>query len=590
MASREQMLQALRNAHQSGNQEHARRIAQMIKQLPPEDKSKFEQNKAVGFLNSVGQGLSFGALDEGQAALLAAVGTVLPESMGGLPEGKSFGENYRGIRDVQRERNQEFREEDPVLAYGGEIVGGLVTGGTGLARAGATAVRGANAARVARTGAAMGAVGGLGTTEAELADVDNLELGKAAFDVGLGSGAGLVVGSIGSAISHRLIRRGANEQRVRALVDESRAGPIADRIINQEGRIVVHREAQQAIRQGLPESTVGHIRLAAMDDMNRGNMQQMVQIVRRSLQSSAYRDNHSVSDVVGREALRRFRGIERINNQARTQLARATDGLRGRSVDISQSRTAFFESLEQAGVQRNANGLDFHWSDFARSAKAQRNIEFIARHLQGDNIDARMAHTIKQRIDGLVEYGVGKTSGANLKAENTLKSLRHSLNQSLRGMSREYDIANQKYADTIEVINNIRGLAGKNEVTAGTLGTLMRRATGESISRSRVGNIYASLDEVAERYGVRFHGSVSDLNTFRNDLQSFFPTLSRNSFKSETASATAEAVSDVISNPVGGLIRRGARAIDNMRGVNTDSQLDAIERLLASNTNFEQVL
>lgn len=549
--------------------------------------------KATGTVNALAQGATLGFADEIQAATLAGVGTALPEEWGGLPEGKTLGENYRGVRDAQRELNKEFREEEPVLAYGGEIVGGLATGGTGMARAGVTTAKAAgNVVNAAKAGAKMGGATGLGMSEAELGDVGNMELGEAAFDTGAGSLTGFVAGGSLGLVAKKLAQRGIAQQEIKNLIERSPDGNVADKVITQAGKVATHAEAKAALSQGLPEGTVAHIRVAAMDKTNRINMQRMVNLYKRALRDHKFRDNNTMSEIVGTEALKRYKGIELINKQAAKQIKAAKEGLAGKSINIAEDRASFLDKLEQAGVNVKNAKFNFDSSDFALDGKAKRSLQFIANHLnKGDMIDAKLAHNLKRRIDGLVEYGAGNKSGAKKQSEAILKELRHALNQNLKGISREYDIANQKYANTIEVMNEVKSLVGKNGLNPGTFGTLLRRKTAEGISKTRVSNIYAAMDDVAEQYGLRFKGSVDELNTFKTDLESFFPTLARNSYKSETKRANIEAIGDVVTgNPVSAVIKTGTKAIDKMRGVDVDSQLDAITKLLASNTNFKQAL
>lgn len=132
------------------------------------------------------QGITFGFGDELAGALGASANTIAGLFGGGAtdlqlsPEGipqrdaqgklirtkQSFGDVYRGIRDVARENVAGFAFENPKTALAAEIAGGLLTGGAGAAKVGA--LKGAQKLKkLATVGAAQGGLYGLGATTAE---------------------------------------------------------------------------------------------------------------------------------------------------------------------------------------------------------------------------------------------------------------------------------------------------------------------------------------------------------------------------------------------------------------------------------------
>ena len=109
------------------------------------------------------QGIMFGFSDEA-AGLFKGI-------YDAATKGKSFSEAYTEARDEARKNLDDFRENDPLAAYGTEIIASLPTallGGAGLARAGVAAGKGLGAA-VGR-GAIEGAAYGLGAGEGDALD------------------------------------------------------------------------------------------------------------------------------------------------------------------------------------------------------------------------------------------------------------------------------------------------------------------------------------------------------------------------------------------------------------------------------------
>ena len=106
---------------------------------------------AEGITQSALQGLSFGTADEIQGFARALYAKFI--------DGDDFNTAYSDTVNEIRSDLKSFREQEPLYAYGSEIVGSLPTailGGAGLARAGVGAVKGAGA---------MGALYGAGATD-----------------------------------------------------------------------------------------------------------------------------------------------------------------------------------------------------------------------------------------------------------------------------------------------------------------------------------------------------------------------------------------------------------------------------------------
>lgn len=138
----------------------------------------------IGLANSIGQGVTFGTLDE-------AIGAVA--SLGGY--------DYKEVRDAVRSNLDEFRDENAAYAYGSEIAASFLTpmglaktvsslGGKALANFAAK-----QAAKRPVTAAAVGGgVYGAGTAE-EMSDVPMAVVTGA----GLGAGLGTIKPAIGTA-------------------------------------------------------------------------------------------------------------------------------------------------------------------------------------------------------------------------------------------------------------------------------------------------------------------------------------------------------------------------------------------------------
>jgi hypothetical protein len=180
-------------------------------------------------LEGLSQGATLGFGDELNGVVGGALDKALPESFGGAAAGKSFTDLYRENRDLARQVNARGAKEHPLAYLGGNIVGGVAAGalapGAGGARAATTGARLVNAMR---TGATLGAVNGLGSSDADLTQGD---VGGAAKDTVTGAalgasfaGAGQLAGEAVPAIASRLadpVRQAAINSGRRVLTNTS---------------------------------------------------------------------------------------------------------------------------------------------------------------------------------------------------------------------------------------------------------------------------------------------------------------------------------------------------------------------------------
>lgn len=115
------------------------------------------------YLRAALQGILFGFGDEAEGLAFGLYDAAT--------KGKSFKQAYKDARDNARKEIEQFREDDPLAAYGTEVLASLPTalvGGAGLAKAGISAGKGLGAA-VGR-GALEGAAYGFGAGEGDAVD------------------------------------------------------------------------------------------------------------------------------------------------------------------------------------------------------------------------------------------------------------------------------------------------------------------------------------------------------------------------------------------------------------------------------------
>jgi len=146
------------------------------------------------------------ARDIGRAAA-QGVSMGFSDELYGMAQSFFYGRPYEEARDEIRAGIEKFRETDPVLAYGLEILGGMATGVAGGVKAAGTAVGKQILSNVGKkafgTGVATieGGIYGAGAAE---------EMETIPYGVGTGMATGLVGGAVGEALTP-VVTKGAAE-------------------------------------------------------------------------------------------------------------------------------------------------------------------------------------------------------------------------------------------------------------------------------------------------------------------------------------------------------------------------------------------
>tara|TARA_R110002012_G_scaffold197665_1_gene366274 strand:+ start:979 stop:2598 length:1620 start_codon:yes stop_codon:yes gene_type:complete len=187
----EQLIQAMKNAEKKGNKEEAKRIAEYLLNPIVVTPEKPKYNKTSETVRSLASGALFEFGDEIEAGLRTLVTT-----------GKIGGEEYKQLRDELRQKQKDFAKENPKLALGTKIAGGIVMPG-GLVAKGAT--KAATVGKNIAQGSGYGALYGAGVAE------EKSGIPKEMFENALiGGGTSGVLSGIGRAVSPKL-QQGAKE-------------------------------------------------------------------------------------------------------------------------------------------------------------------------------------------------------------------------------------------------------------------------------------------------------------------------------------------------------------------------------------------
>lgn len=590
-------------------------------QLDPMEPVQPDQPGSIA--DPIAQGITFGFSDE----LAGALGATMAYLTGNIPEGQTLQDAYRDIRDIARGQTEAFRERNPKTALASEIVGGLATGGAGLARGvGAAgrqmaqrgiAQRGIPAAAApvatgAGIGAAEGALAGLGYTEGDTPEA-------MARDVAEGAAVGAALGGVGGKIADVFSKRSDTKAKLAQILEEEptaveaagarlmtpeEAGTLgkfresANRGFNQlmgeaeevnqarqaGTRVGRDTDALETIRQGFDPGVIAPVQAASPATSRK--LLKMTEMMEKGQRDKLYQMANRPADVAGDSLNERLKHVLQVNRQAAKRLDGVAKNLKGKQVKYDDVISDFTENLENAGINLEPNPKtgrlepNFQGSDIEGLTGVENFVSNIIKRMTDTKTpDAYDLHRMKKFIDENVSYSK-RTEGLTGRMETMMKRLRRGLDKRLDDTFSEYDEVNTTYADTRTAIDNLQDAVGNRLDLTGSiadkaLGQEMRKLM--SNYKSRVGLLEAipGLEDTARQYGKTFDDDLMLQALFVDELNSKFGSVARTSLAKEVEKGVEQAIT-----PVNAVINMAAEQLESARGINEAGAFDAMKRLL----------
>jgi hypothetical protein len=361
-------------------------------------------------------------------------------------------------------------------------------------------------------------------------------------------------------------------------------------------QVVPDNEAASAIKQGWKDGAVASIKAA--NDKDRQAMTKMLNIFKMGEKREAFRAMNRPADILGDTVQARVDFLANTNQQAGKAIdSIANTRLRGQAVDYDPAINSFLEELGALGVkvELDQNGVAkaiLQGSDIQGDKAAQRILNTVLERLSTVKApDAHGVHTAKRFIDTQVNYG--KKNLANpltSQAERALKNLRRNLNQSLGDSFPEYKAANEKYADTITALDNLQRAAGTqidfdSPNANKALGTAMRKLTSNYGTRANLIDSLDQANQVASKYGMKLDDDIVNQLIFVNELDRMFGAAADTSLKGQMSQALETGVEIARGNAAQRAMELVAEKAQNLRGVNKENAIKAMEEILKRKAN-----
>jgi hypothetical protein len=320
-------------------------------------------------------------------------------------------------------------------------------------------------------------------------------------------------------------------------------------------------KAKKLSAMGVPDSDIQVFAGASSADKAK-----LRKIVRRAIEAEkdaiAKIDIHPQA-VVGESLESRLKYVDSVNKKAGARIDKIADEeLRGRPIDLNQPLANFKEKLDKMGVTFNDGAVDYSRSALRGMPDQQKQIDNVIEQLspQGmPNADAYDAHILKQWFDNQINWGKSPSGAGGIppKVERAIKDLRKDVNTEIGLISDRYKTVNTTYSETIDGLNELKALAGRDTDINGefideTLGMMSKRITSNAMSRGRVKKAMQKIDDLAAKYGRAFPDSMKHQIAAVNALEKRLGSFSDTSLKGQTQmSDFAVGAADAAMSPLG---------------------------------------
>ena len=313
----------------------------------------------------------------------------------------------------------------------------------------------------------------------------------------------------------------------------------------------------------------------------------MLDIVDEVRTNPLVKQDKRVTDILGESVANRAQALATKNKQASKAIGSVVDDLtsKGVKVDVSDASGKFMSDLENMGVRFTVGDDGWINTDTSRAKFVGGNnqlLNVLVNDLAKGNLDFKTAHELKRQVRDNIDYGA--VTGEQLKGQSqkAMKDLAAGINDALKGQSKAYDSANQKFASTIESYEALNKLAGKDidlfsDLSKETLGSKAVSLLSNNLTRTQVKKALRDADAALATQGVRFKDDVSGLIHMADEIEDLFKLAPSRSIGGNMEKAGASIMQGASPETAiaGGLYDK----IKNMRQVEFDDKMKALRSL-----------
>jgi len=315
----------------------------------------------------------------------------------------------------------------------------------------------------------------------------------------------------------------------------------------EAGQVVPDKPAQKLLKQGVSDTDVAIMQSFSPEDT--AAARKMVDVAQEVSESGI--PTKRPQEIAGQAFMQRANDVEKLNNTAGRQIDDiARSQLAGVKVNAASATDDFFNQLDRAGVDvdtlRLAKTQDdiaraFADSDFDGIPTVQKTIKNVLNRadggLNGADMDGLQLHRLKRFIDNQVTYGKN-AEGLTGDAERLLKGLRTGIDDVLDNQFPQYNSVNTQYKDTIEALDEMRRLIGRDFLGSKNIadlraGEVMNRLLGNASAKPL--SAVQNLENTARKYGTTYNDSIIKQITFADLLDDIYETVPTRGLKGSVA-------------------------------------------------------
>jgi hypothetical protein len=365
---------------------------------------------------------------------------------------------------------------------------------------------------------------------------------------------------------------------------------VATKRLDDAGKVVDDSFALEAIRQGVGKGDVATIKNASLETLRR--MDKMLKTRRINESRSRSVLDMRPSDQAGYAAMQRFSHVRRSANAAKNELDNiARTNLGRKSVntdDVVNNLLGELKSLDvsvdmSSGVPR----VNYAGSMIVKDKASQRIINNVIDLMAEPSVpNALRAHKLKRQLDMMIDYQKKSRGGLTEAGRNIAKSVRRSLNKSIREVDADYAQVNDRLSLALDAMDGFQRSLGPSidvwsDGATGAIGTNLRKLLSNYSTRDNLVQGLAGLDDAARQLGGSFSDDVGDLVIFAKTLDDRFGATARNSFSGDIQSSIKHATRgwEGVKNMAADY---AAKTIHDARGINDQAAMKALDDLIKS--------
>lgn len=378
------------------------------------------------------------------------------------------------------------------------------------------------------------------------------------------------------------------KQSIREIIESGADdGVVARKLVTGAGKIKNDPIGKALIKQGIDEGTVAAVKGSSAADKKA--FAEMLKVVEKGLTNKRFAAQNRPSDIVGKSLVDRVKVIRNINKQAGKDVNKAAIALKGKQVDLTDVSTQLQDDLLSFGIVPDGKKLDFEGSIFGSESlkglkKPLQDLWTDFQKIQS-NPDGLKVHQFKKLIDNLVDFGKKSDKPLTRDVENLAKGLRANVNESLRGLSNEYRVANDRFSQTIGALDDFQKAAGSSiDLTSPnadkSLGVLSRRLLSNVQSRVKLMDSITQLESTAKNLGGRVDDDIFTQVMLVDELESTFGNFAPTSLQGVTEKAIKGAADVIRRRPGDVAVDAVAAAAEKARGINEKNKLKLLKQLV----------